>query len=232
MPEMPERSSRAHRATSIGVASSGDHGDRPPHPGREVDIDALLVATGRGDQQAFAELFDRVSPRVLGLVMRIVPDRARAEEVAQDALVDVWKRSPTFDPARGKALGWIFTIAHRRAVDRVRSDTAQSARDHAYESRADVPAEDPTADAVGERMRSQEVHGAIHGLSTSQRQIIELVYFGGRTHREAARELSIPLGTAKTRIREGLRVLRRVMDSDDDPREGKDGTQGGVNDRD
>lgn len=170
-----------------------------------------LVAVARGDQAAFADLYDSTAPRVYGLVLRVLRDRSQAEEVTQEVFLQVWRTASSFDPDRGSAISWLLTLAHRRAVDRVRSVVAQSARDDAYESQRTTPPFDVTAEAVEERMEATRVRDALGELTPAQRAAIELAYFEGLTHREVAERLDVPLGTAKTRIRDGLGKMRDTM---------------------
>lgn len=172
---------------------------------------ARLAAVAHGDQAAFADLYDATAPRVHGLVLRVLRDRSQAEEVTQEVFLQVWRTAGSFDPDRGSAVSWLLTLAHRRAVDRVRSVVAQSARDDAYESRRTTRPFDVTAEAVEERLEATRVRDALGRLSETQRAAIELAYFEGLTHREVSDRLGVPLGTAKTRIRDGLGKMRDQM---------------------
>lgn len=185
----------------------------------ESGFDALLRRAGRGDRDAFAALYDRMSGRVFGLVLHVLRDHAEAEEVAQEALVDVWRRAARFDPDRGSATAWVLTIAHRRAVDRVRASQSQSERDHLYELRRTPAPEDPTAEEATRSVDSARIRRAVAHLSSVQQEVLELAYFEGRTHREIAEQLDIPLGTAKTRIRDGLRRLGTTLGEEGDDSE-------------
>ncbi len=171
----------------------------------------LLERVAVGDQQAFATFYDAVSPRVYGLVVRILRDPAQSEEVAQEVFVQVWREAGSFDITRGSALSWLLTVAHRRAVDRVRSESAQSKREVVYESRNVTPAFDSTSEAVESRWDARTVRRELAELRDTQREAIELAYFEGLTHREVSERLGLPLGTAKTRIRDGLSRLRQQM---------------------
>jgi RNA polymerase sigma-70 factor (ECF subfamily) len=177
----------------------------------EPDLAALLRACALGDEDAFARLYDAVSARVYGLVLRVVRDPAQSEEVAQEALLDIWRTSARFDPQRGSAVSWMLTIAHRKAVDRVRSAQASTDREDSYGSRTQERAYDATADEVDRRLDAQRVHRALESLTDTQRRAVELAYLGGYTHTEVASLLDVPLGTAKTRIRDGLIRLRDTM---------------------
>lgn len=175
------------------------------------DLGGLLERVATGDQEAFATFYDAVSPRVFGLVLRVLRDRSQSEEVTQEVFVQVWREAASFDSARGSALSWLLTVAHRRAVDRVRTESAQSKREVAYESHNVTPSFDSTSEAVEDEWRARTVRRAVSDLSQAQREAIELAYFAGLTHREVSQQLGLPLGTAKTRIRDGLSKLRRQM---------------------
>ena len=141
-----------------------------------------------GDETAFARLYDAVAPRVYGLVLRIVRDPAQSEEVVQEALLDIWRHSARFDPT-----SWILTIAHRKAVDRVRSAQAATDREVAYGARTQEPAFDQTAEVVERRLDAQRVRRAMDSLTVTQRGAVELAYFGGYTHTEVASLLGVRL---------------------------------------
>ncbi len=172
----------------------------------------LLVAVAEGDQLAFAALYDRVTPQVLGVALRVLRDRALAEEVAQEVMVEVWRKAARFDPDRGTASGWITTLAHRRAVDRVRSEQASRDRDDRVSRRDEPRAFDAVADEVQVNLDHWQVRRALSTLTDRQREAIELAYFGGHTYRDVARVLDIPEGTAKSRLRDGLLRLREALE--------------------
>lgn len=171
----------------------------------------LLRQVGRGDERAFAQLYDATAPRLHGLVCRILVDRSIGEEVTQEVFLEIWRTSPRFDPDRGTALSWLFTIAHRRAIDRVRAVDASRRRDTAYVAADTRPAYDSTAEDAERAVGAATVHAAIDELSPLQRNAVELAYFEGISHAEVARRLDIPLGTAKSRIRDGLLKLRSTL---------------------
>jgi len=175
------------------------------------DLAELLKACGKGDQGAFAQLYDATSSRVVGLAVRVVRDQAQAEEVAQEAFLDIWKNSGRFDPAKGSPLGWLLTIVHRKAVDRVRSAEAATRRDATYHQHNQPVDHDSTAEAAQASLEARRVRGALQSLTPVQREALELAYFGGYTHTEVAKMLELPVGTAKTRIRDGLIRLRDTM---------------------
>ena len=177
-------------------------------------LSELLQHAGRGDEEAFAHLYDAVASRLHGLVLRVVRDPAQAEEVTQEAMVEIWRQSARFDPALGSPLSWLMTIAHRRAVDRVRSAEATSRRDTSYHQRNRVTEHDSTAEEATQNLEARRVRQALRSLTDTQRGALELAYFGGYTHNEVSTMLGIPLGTAKTRIRDGLIRLRDTLGVD------------------
>ncbi|MBW8481360.1 sigma-70 family RNA polymerase sigma factor [Actinomadura parmotrematis] len=179
--------------------------------GRPPDALARLVGrVAKGDEDAFAELYDEVSGPVYGLVVRVLRDPAQSEEVAQEVLVELWRTASRFDPARGGAMAWAMTIAHRRAVDRVRS--AQAATDREERAhRPDGPAFDEVTEQVEARLEAERVRRCLGGLTELQRESVTLAYYGGYTYREVAELLACSLGTVKTRMRDGLIRMRDCL---------------------
>lgn len=174
-------------------------------------LGALLRRSARGDESAFAQLYDATAARVHGLVLRVVRDPAQAEEVTQEVFLQVWRTASRYDEARGSALSWLMTLAHRRAVDRVRAAEATSRQDTSYHRNTQQIPHDSTAEAAEQSMEARRVRAALAELTDVQRQALELAYFGGYTHNEVATMLDLPVGTAKTRIRDGLIRLRDAM---------------------
>lgn len=171
----------------------------------------LLLCSAKGDQVSFAELYDATQARVYGLAVRVVRDPAQAQEVTQEAFLEVWRTASRFDVSKGSALSWLMTICHRKAVDRVRSAEASTRRDTTYHQQNHTIDIDTTADAAQASMEAQRVRGAMGSLTDVQREALELAFFGGYTHTEVAGILDIPVGTAKTRIRDGLIRMRDKM---------------------
>lgn len=179
--------------------------------GVTCSAEQLLEQVAAGDRNAFAELYDRMAPGVYGMACRVVVDASIAEEVTQEVLLAVWSRAQSFDRSRGSARSWILTMAHHRAVDVVRREQAARNREQRVAAASiDRPADD-VADAVVQRFmdrsRARDVDRALCSLTVLQRSAVELAYFSGFTYREVAQSLAVPLGTAKTRIRDGLRRL-------------------------
>lgn len=193
------------------IGRNADDASPPGGVSSAPDLVGLLKACGRGDQAAFAQLYDATSSRVVGLAVRVVRDPAQAEEVAQEAFLEIWKTSGRFDEALGSPLGWMLTIVHRKAVDRVRSAEASTRRDTTYHQRNQPVEHDSTAEAATASLEARRVRGALQSLTPVQREALELAYFGGYTHTEVATMLELPVGTAKTRIRDGLIRLRDTM---------------------
>ena len=182
--------------------------------GADASAEALIARIARGDDSAFAVLYDQLAPTVYGIVRRVVRDPAHSEEVTQEVFVELWRKAGRFDSARGRVRSWAVTIAHRRAVDRVRSE--QSLRDRQQGDWAVPPsAPDGPADAVLDAFDRDRARQALSELSDVQRQALELVYFDGLTHVEAAERLDVALGTVKTRIRQGLIRLRTLVAIDE-----------------
>lgn len=182
-----------------------------PSGGDSPRLADLLHRSALGDEVAFAAFYDATSARAYGLALRVVRNPAHAEEVTQEAYLDAWRSSTRFDPTRGSAAGWLLTIVHRKAVDRVRSVEAASARDETWNRETAPTDHDQTAEGAHASLDAARVRSAVATLTDVQRRAVELTYFGGYTHTEVATLLDVPLGTAKTRIRDGLIRLRDLM---------------------
>lgn len=177
----------------------------PPGP------DDLLRQVARGDEQAFASLYDALAPRVFGLARRVLRDAAQAEEVAQEALVEVWRTAARFDPNKGSATAWVLTITHRRAVDRVRAAQAGVERERRVAVASAQTPYDDVVEEVTASLEQQQVRRCLQVLTELQREAITLAYYDGFTYREVAEKLDTALPTIKTRMRDGLIRLRDCL---------------------
>ncbi|MFC5910584.1 sigma-70 family RNA polymerase sigma factor [Streptacidiphilus monticola] len=171
----------------------------------------MLLRTAQGDQDAFASLYDHIAGPVLGIVRSVLRDPAQSEEVTQEVLVEVWRTATRFQPDKGSALSWVMTIAHRRAVDRVRSAQASTERDRKAALLERTPAYDEVAEEVDHRLEKELVRRCLKALTEMQRQALVLAYYRGLTYREVAELLAIPLGTTKARMRDGLIRMRDCL---------------------
>jgi RNA polymerase sigma-70 factor (ECF subfamily) len=170
----------------------------------------LLARVARGDHAAFEAVYDQFAGPVYGLVRKVLRDLAQSEEVAQEVLLEVWRTASRFDPARGSASAWVMTIAHRRAIDRVRSENAATAREQKLIPGAEAGGD--VAELVETTLDRQRVQRCLGALSPLQAESVKLAYYGGYTYSQVAELLDVPLGTVKTRIRDGLIRLRDCME--------------------
>jgi RNA polymerase sigma-70 factor (ECF subfamily) len=185
--------------------------DRDAGGASAPDIDELMGRVALGDQGAFGSLYDALAPLVHGLVLRVVRDPAQSEEVTQEVFLEVWQQAKRFDADRGRARAWITVMAHRRAVDRVRAAQAAADRDLREGLKDFQESYDDVEHQVEVALESERVHRALESLTDIQRQAIRLAYYGGYTYGEVADALGLPLGTVKTRIRDGMIRLRDVL---------------------
>jgi RNA polymerase sigma-70 factor (ECF subfamily) len=170
--------------------------------------EALIEAAARADEDALAALYDRFGRVAYGLALRVLRDRALAEDAVQEAFLQVWRSADRFEPGKAKASTWILTFVHRRAVDLVRREE----RRRAEPADAVPAATGPSADEDAERRSKREiVQGALRRLPPDQREAIELAYYGGFTQSELAERLGQPLGTIKSRMFTGLTSLRALL---------------------
>jgi RNA polymerase sigma-70 factor (ECF subfamily) len=185
------------------AARSGDAGT--------ADLEELLERVSRGETAAFEDLYERVAGSVFGIIRRVLRDPAQSEEVAQEVLVEIWRSASRFDRARGTATTWIHTMAHRRAIDRVRAAQASHDRDERVAVRDHQPAYDLVAETVVTRLEQEQVRQCLGSLTDLQRESVTLAYYGGYSYSEVAGLLDAPLGTVKTRMRDGLIRLRDCL---------------------
>lgn len=183
-----------------------------PDDGPATDhVADLLVRVATGDQVAFAELYDILSSRVFGMIRRVLVDPSQSEEVLQEVFLEVWQSASAFAPNKGQGRSWILTIAHRRAVDRVRAAQASTDRDLRVGARDAHTSQEGVAEQVELRIEGRRVMRALGTLPEPQREALTLAYFGGYSQSEIAALVGAPLGTIKTRMRDGLSRLRQEM---------------------
>ncbi|MHC8561134.1 sigma-70 family RNA polymerase sigma factor [Streptomyces albidoflavus] len=182
-----------------------------PPPSAVPDLEALMGQVAVGDRDAFTTVYDAVAGPVLGLVRRVLRDPAQSEEVAQEVLVEVWRTAARYRPAKGTVMTWVMTLAHRRAVDRVRSTQAAADREERAALLDRTPAFDEVAEQVETRLEREQVRRCLRTLTELQRESVSLAYYRGLAYREVAELLTVPLGTVKTRLRDGLIRLRDCL---------------------
>ena len=170
--------------------------------------ETMLAKIAGGDEGAFGALYDEIAPRVFGLVRRLLVDHAQSEEVTQEVFLEIWQNASRYEPSKGGASTWILTMAHRRAVDRIRSSQSGRDRDVKIGIRDYVSDYDNVADTVETTIEHERVKEAMTQLTQLQRQAVTLAYYGGFSHSEVATMLSVPIGTVKTRLRDGMIRLR------------------------
>ncbi|HLF68468.1 MAG TPA: sigma-70 family RNA polymerase sigma factor [Gaiellaceae bacterium] len=173
--------------------------------------EALVALLARGDERALAELYDRVGRIAYGLAFRVLRDERLAEDAVQEAFLAVWRTAATFTAERAKASTWVLTLVHRRAVDIVRREERRRA-EPLGEDRVEVETPVPTEDAVWLRLERERVQVALKQLPDTQREALELAYYGGFSQSELAERLGVPLGTIKSRMFAGLTRLRELLD--------------------
>lgn len=194
------------------VQGTGRH---EPDPAGRVEqserLAALLAQSARGHEEAFAELYDATSTRLYGVVLRVLRAPDLAVEVTQEVYLEIWRHAARYATERGSVMAWMTTVAHRRAVDRVRSESSETARDSKYAKLTADPEVDRVWNDLEQRLDVERVRKAMGSLTEIQREAITLAYFGGYTQSQVAALLKLPLGTVKTRIRDGLIGLRDAL---------------------
>lgn len=205
-------SNQIHLGWRLGLVAVTRSSTDPIPPRAEArEINTILASVASGDRAAFARLYDSIIGPVFGLIRRIVRDGAISEEVTQDVMLEVWKMAPRYDPTQGSGLSWILTIARRRAIDRVRSEQASRNRAVRIASEQLEREHDEAAEVVLRDAERSTVASALSHLSQLQREAIELAYYDGLTQNQIADRLGVPLGTIKTRIRDGMLRLQETL---------------------
>jgi RNA polymerase sigma-70 factor (ECF subfamily) len=191
-------------ATAAGPALPGQD------PGQDTDrhrLAELLRAVAAGDRVAFTAFYRQTSPRIVGYALWLLRNRAMAEEIAQEVYLQVWLLAGRYDEAKSSPMNWLKTLTHRRAVDRIRAESAAIGRDSNF-GRLNRPRDhDVVAEAVEQALEERAVVRGLGELTPLQRETIVLAYYGGLTYPEVAERLGKPVGTVKSRIRDGLRHL-------------------------
>ena len=216
----PDPEGQSSRSDARNEAISGR--EAPTSGGRETGISGgreteaahlveLMTLCSRGHEEAFAELYDRTSQRIYGIILRVLRSPDHAAEVMQEVYVEVWRQSARYSREKGSVIAWMTTMAHRRAVDRVRSVSSEVARDERYALHGGDREIDQVWDGVEQRLDVERVRRGMASLTPIQREALTLAYFGGYTQSQVAQLLKLPLGTVKTRIRDGLIGLRDAL---------------------
>jgi RNA polymerase sigma-70 factor, ECF subfamily len=171
----------------------------------------VMSRVARGDMTAYAAVYDALAPRVFGLIRQVLRDPSQSEEVTQEVMVEIWRSATRYDPARGSVTAWALTIAHRRAIDRVRAEQAATDRERVVARREGATAYDDVVDAVTTRLEAEQVRNCLGSLTELQRESITMAYYGGHSYREVAQLLDANLATVKARMRDGLIRLRDCL---------------------
>ena len=180
-------------------------------PRQGADLDSLLRQVARRDAEAFAGFYDHTRARVYGLITRVLRDAGYSEETTQEVYLEVWRTAAAFDSSKGSALSWLMTMAHRRAVDRVRSEQSAGQRESRYGAATVERPGDLVADSAIAADERRRVTACLDSLTDVQRQCIEMAYYGGLTYVEVSQRLSANLSTIKSRMRDALRGLRGCL---------------------
>jgi RNA polymerase sigma-70 factor (ECF subfamily) len=182
-------------------------GGRHDRPG----LEKLLEQVARGDRPAFEQVYEMVAGAAYGVILRVLRDPAQAEEITQEVLVEVWRGAARFDASRGSGMSWVMTIAHHRAVDRVRAAQAAIDREDRV-ARLEVHRPyDDVVESVEATLEWERLRRCLNGLTQLQRESVTYAYYGGYTYREVAELLKVPLPTVKTRMRDGLIRMRDCL---------------------
>lgn len=182
--------------------------------GQDLEDKELLAGIARGDHESFATLFDRYSAAAFGIASRICVDRAVAEDVVQETFLSLWKRPAAYEPSKGAVAGYLMGAVHHKAVDAVRHEQSLRRREQTVADEDRIGDDEEVVEAAWISVRRDKVRQALSQLSDVQREALELAYMKGLTYSEVAEDLQIPLGTAKTRLRDGMIKLRALLGSD------------------
>ncbi|WP_115788532.1 ECF RNA polymerase sigma factor SigK [Arthrobacter silvisoli] len=181
-------------------------------PELNAQLGALLGQIADGDRDAFADFYRLTSRRVFGMARRVLVDLELSEDATQEVFLQVWQGAASFNAAAGSPLAWLMTIAHRRAVDKVRSAQAATDREARYGADSQEIDHDSVSDEVGSRLDAEAVVRCLETLTETQQESVRLAYYGGLSYREVAEKLNSALPTIKSRIRDGLIRLKTCLE--------------------
>lgn len=184
----------------------------PTAASERENLAALLRQVGQGDQAAFAQLYQQTARRVFGMAKRVLIDAEMSEDATQEVYLQVWKTAARYDSSAGSPLAWLMTIAHRRAVDKVRSEQSSSDREARYGAASHLVEHDDVVETVSQRMEAEAVANCLQTLTDTQQESVKLAYYGGLTYREVAENLGVAIPTIKSRIRDGLIRLKTCLE--------------------
>ncbi|MFJ7750542.1 ECF RNA polymerase sigma factor SigK [Arthrobacter sp. NPDC097144] len=203
------RPSAAQASIPEGAADAAkNHGQQP---GSQAPLETLLAGIAAGSRDDFAAFYAATSRRVYGLARRVLIDAELSEDTTQEVYLQVWTSASRFDPAVGSPLAWLLTLAHRRAVDRVRSEQSSANREARFGAAMQEPDYDNVVDTVTQRLDAEAVVQCLDSLTDTQRESVRLAYYGGLTYREVAEKLNAAVPTIKSRIRDGLIRLKKCL---------------------
>lgn len=203
------RPSAAQDSTPEGAADAAK--TQAQQPGSAVSLEKLLAGIAGGSRDDFAAFYALTSRRVYGLARRVLIDAELSEDTTQEVYLQVWTSASRFDPAVGSPLAWLLTLAHRRAVDRVRSEQSSANREARFGAAMQEPDHDNVVDTVTQRLDAEAVVQCLDSLTDTQRESVRLAYYGGLTYREVAEKLGAAVPTIKSRIRDGLIRLKKCL---------------------
>lgn len=180
-------------------------------PDEHARLNHLLVQTAVADKHAFSALYDALAPTVYSVCLSVLRNPALAEEVAQDVFVEVWTSAVKFDPQRGNARSWVGRLAHGRAVDKLRSHVATVQRDDRDSKLEHATFAEPIEDEALNNVEAHFLRRAVDEIGEPHSTAVALAFFDGLTHAELAESTGVPLGTAKTRVRDGVKKLKAIL---------------------
>ena len=195
--------------TATGSQEPGNRARSAPAIPAGIDLAGKITLVARGDEAAFDAIFEQIGPSVFGVVKRVIRDPAQSEEVTQEVMLEVWRSASKFDAGRGSANAWVMTLAHRRAVDRVRSVQKEAERERRV-AVAEIPF-DEVMEAVESSLERERVRRCLGSLTEVQRESVTLAYYRGYTYGQVASLLGVPTGTVKTRMHDALIRLRDCL---------------------